>query len=169
MVSGLLAGLRVLDLTRFVAGSQTTAVMAALGADVIKIEVPPGGDPYRVQGTERVGDQSVLFMSLNSGKKSVALDFRSPLAAQALDLLLAFVGFPGRKRQTRKSCSPRSRLGFGASAVPIPCLRFDLGLRRCGARRLAGWLRPDPSGRKRGDERHRKPRVRSGQGGRARP
>ncbi len=66
MVRRPLEGLRVLDLTRFVAGSQTTALLAAFGADVIKLEVPPGGDPYRVQGTERLGDESVLFLSLNS-------------------------------------------------------------------------------------------------------
>ena len=89
MVSRPLEGLRVLDLTRFVAGSQTTALLAAMGADVVKLEVPPGGDPYRVQGTERLGDQSVLFLSLNSGKRSLALDFRSPSAAEAVDRLLA--------------------------------------------------------------------------------
>ncbi len=90
---GPLAGLRVLDLTRFVAGSQATAALAALGADVIKVEVPPGGDPYRVQGTERVADESVLFMSLNAGKRSVVLDFRAPGAAHAVDRLLATSDF----------------------------------------------------------------------------
>ncbi len=89
MVSRPLEGLRVLDLTRFVAGSYATALLAAFGAEVLKLEVPPGGDPYRVQGTERLGDQSVLFLSLNSGKRSVALDFRSPLAAEALERLLS--------------------------------------------------------------------------------
>jgi crotonobetainyl-CoA:carnitine CoA-transferase CaiB-like acyl-CoA transferase len=89
VVSRPLEGLRVLDLTRFVAGSQTTALLAAFGADVVKLEVPPGGDPYRVQGTERLGDQSVLFLSLNSGKRSLALDFRSPLAAEPVERLLA--------------------------------------------------------------------------------
>jgi len=93
VVSAPLAGLRVLDLTRFVAGSQATATLATLGAEVVKIEVPPGGDPYRVQGTERVGDQSVLFMSLNSGKRSVALDIRAPEAADAIDRLLASSDF----------------------------------------------------------------------------
>jgi crotonobetainyl-CoA:carnitine CoA-transferase CaiB-like acyl-CoA transferase len=93
VVSPPLAGLRVLDLTRFVAGSQATATLAALGAEVIKIEVPPGGDPYRVQGTERVGDQSVLFMSLNSGKRSVALDLRAPEASEAMGRLLASAEF----------------------------------------------------------------------------
>ena len=93
MVSAPLSGLRVLDLTRFVAGSQATATLAALGAEVIKIEVPPGGDPYRVQGTERVGGQSVLFMSLNSGKRSVALDMRAPEAADAIERLLQSADF----------------------------------------------------------------------------
>ena len=93
MVSGPLQGLRVLDLTRFVAGSQATSMLAALGADVVKLEVPPAGDPYRVQGTERVGGESVLFMSLNSGKRSVALDFRAPAAADAVDRLLASADF----------------------------------------------------------------------------
>ena len=65
MVSRPLEGLRVLDLTRFVAGSYTTALLAAFGAEVWKLEVPPGGDPYRAQGTERLGDESVLFLSLN--------------------------------------------------------------------------------------------------------
>ena len=88
-----LDGLRVLDLTRFVAGSQTTALLAALGADVIKLEVPPSGDPYRVQGTERLGDESVLFLSLNSGKRSVAIDFRSASAAEAIDRLLGSSDF----------------------------------------------------------------------------
>jgi crotonobetainyl-CoA:carnitine CoA-transferase CaiB-like acyl-CoA transferase len=82
-----------MDLTRFVAGSQATSTLAALGAEVIKIEVPPGGDPYRVQGTERVGDQSALFMSLNSGKRSVALDIRSPEAADAIERLLGSSDF----------------------------------------------------------------------------
>lgn len=93
MVRRPLEGLRVLDLTRFVAGSQTTAMLAALGADVVKLEVPPGGDPYRAQGTERLGDQSVLFLSLNSGKRSLGLDFRSPAAADAVDRLLASSDF----------------------------------------------------------------------------
>src|SRR5215467_3373680 len=88
MVSGLLGGLRVLDLTRFVSGSQATMLLAAMGADVIKIEVPPG-DPYRWQGTERVGGESALFLALNAGKRSVAIDFRSPAGRQALEPVLA--------------------------------------------------------------------------------
>ena len=88
MVTGLLSGLRVLDLTRFVSGSQATMLLAAMGADVIKIEVPPG-DPYRWQGTERVGGESALFLALNAGKRSVAIDFRTPAGRQALEPVLA--------------------------------------------------------------------------------
>jgi crotonobetainyl-CoA:carnitine CoA-transferase CaiB-like acyl-CoA transferase len=88
MVSGLLAGLRVVDLTRFVSGSQATMLLAAMGADVIKIEVPPG-DPYRWQGTEQVGGEAALFLALNSGKRSVAIDFRTPAGREALEPVLA--------------------------------------------------------------------------------
>jgi len=88
VVTGLLSGLRVLDLTRFVSGSQATMLLAAMGADVIKIEVPPG-DPYRWQGTERVGGESALFLALNAGKRSLAIDFRTPAGRQALEPVLA--------------------------------------------------------------------------------
>lgn len=93
MVSLPLERLRVLDLTRFVAGSQATALLAMLGADVVKLEVPPDGDPYRRQGTARIDDESVLFMSLNSGKRSVALDFRAPAAASAVEALVRSADF----------------------------------------------------------------------------
>jgi crotonobetainyl-CoA:carnitine CoA-transferase CaiB-like acyl-CoA transferase len=63
-------------------------LLAAMGADVVKIEVPPG-DPYRWQGTERVGGESALFLALNAGKRSVAVDFRTPAGRQALEPVLA--------------------------------------------------------------------------------
>ena len=84
-----LDGIRVVDLTRFVSGSYAAQLMAAMGAEVIKIEVPPNGDPYRSQGTVRVEGHSVLFMTLNTGKKSVALDFRAAEAAPHMERLLA--------------------------------------------------------------------------------
>jgi crotonobetainyl-CoA:carnitine CoA-transferase CaiB-like acyl-CoA transferase len=88
VTGGLLADLRVLDLTRFVAGAQATALLASLGADVIKVEIPPG-DPYRGQSTGDADQSPVLFSSLNSGKRSLALDFREPPGRAALDRLLA--------------------------------------------------------------------------------
>ncbi len=73
-----LAGVRVLDLTRFVSGAYCTMVLDALGADVIKVEGLPGGDPYRAQGAVRVGSLSGLFASLNTGKRSIAVDLTAP-------------------------------------------------------------------------------------------
>ncbi len=88
MVGLPLEGLRVLDLTRFVAGSQATLLLAAMGAEVVKVEVPPG-DPYRWQGTEKINGESALFLALNSGKRSLALDFRKPAGRDALEGVLA--------------------------------------------------------------------------------
>jgi crotonobetainyl-CoA:carnitine CoA-transferase CaiB-like acyl-CoA transferase len=87
MVSLPLRDVRVLDLTRFVAGSQATMWLGALGAEVVKVE-PPAGDPYRAQGTERAGGESVLFMALNAGKRSLGLDFRSERGREVMDRLL---------------------------------------------------------------------------------
>jgi crotonobetainyl-CoA:carnitine CoA-transferase CaiB-like acyl-CoA transferase len=84
-----LAGIRVLDLTRFVAGAYCTMVLDALGADVIKIEALPDGDPYRGQGTVAAGDLSGLFASLNTGKRSVAIDLRAPDGVQLIRQLAA--------------------------------------------------------------------------------
>lgn len=83
-----LAGLRVLDLTRFVAGSYVTMALGALGAEIVKLEPPPGGDPYRRQGTAFIDGESVLFLCLNSGKRSLALDFRKPEAAAVVRRLV---------------------------------------------------------------------------------
>jgi crotonobetainyl-CoA:carnitine CoA-transferase CaiB-like acyl-CoA transferase len=88
MVGLPLEGLRVLDLTRFVAGSQATLLLTAMGAEVVKVEVPPG-DSYRWQGTEQINGESALFLGLNSGKRSLALDFRKPSGREALEGVLA--------------------------------------------------------------------------------
>jgi len=81
-----LDGLRVADLTRFVAGSYCTGLLAALGADVVKVE-PLDGDPYRKQG------MAMLFQSLNAGKRSVALDFRTAEGLEVLERLVASADF----------------------------------------------------------------------------
>ena len=77
MVSSALAGVTVIDFTRFVSGSYSTMLMSMLGAEVIKVERLPSGDPYRVTGADETG-ASALFNCLNSGKKSLALDFDNP-------------------------------------------------------------------------------------------
>jgi crotonobetainyl-CoA:carnitine CoA-transferase CaiB-like acyl-CoA transferase len=76
-----LAGVVVLDLTRVLAGPYCTRLLADLGARVIKIERPGGGDDMRrapLQLEEAREDQSTYFVRCNAGKESVALDLAHP-------------------------------------------------------------------------------------------
>ena len=87
-----LEGLRVLDFTRFVSGSYATMVMAALGAEVVKIETA-GGDPYRVQSPHPVDEETMLFLSLNAAKRSLLVDFRTAEGLDVIERLLATSDF----------------------------------------------------------------------------
>ena len=73
-----LEGLNVLDLTQFVSGPFCTQILADLGAHVVKLERPGAGDPYRTGGPSFVEGESTLFLSLNRGKESLALNLKSP-------------------------------------------------------------------------------------------
>ena len=75
----LFAGVRVLDLSRMLAGPYGSMLMADLGAEVIKIEDPDGGDPMRRMGPPFLpGGESAYFLSINRNKKSLALDLTRP-------------------------------------------------------------------------------------------
>ena len=76
-MAGPLAGIRVLDLTRILAGPYATMILRDLGAEVIKIEQPGTGDEARDFGPFK-NDFSLYFMSVNRGKKSVTLNLKSP-------------------------------------------------------------------------------------------
>ncbi len=71
-----LDGVRVLDLTQIMAGPFATMLLADLGADVIKIEKPSGGDDSRRMG-EILKGESAAFMTLNRNKRGIVLDLRS--------------------------------------------------------------------------------------------
>lgn len=81
---GPLAGLRVLDLSRVLAGPYCTMTFADLGADVIKVEHPQAGDETRTWGPPFAGDFSSYFLSVNRNKRSVGLDLNTQGGRDAL-------------------------------------------------------------------------------------
>jgi crotonobetainyl-CoA:carnitine CoA-transferase CaiB-like acyl-CoA transferase len=83
MAGRVLDGVRILDLTRVVAGPFATAILADLGADVIKVERPRTGDDYRY-GPSRKGQTSLSFQNTNRGKRGVTLDLRRPEGREIL-------------------------------------------------------------------------------------
>jgi CoA:oxalate CoA-transferase len=85
---GPLAGLLVIDLSRVLAGPFATMLMADLGARVVKVERPDGGDDSRTYGPFIEGE-SLYFARVNRGKESIALDLRDDDDRWVLDGLLA--------------------------------------------------------------------------------
>jgi len=85
-MTGLLSGVRVLELSRILAGPWAGQVLADMGATVIKVENPNGGDDTRTWGPpfvtdadgNPVGDMSAYFLCANRGKQSVRIDFTQP-------------------------------------------------------------------------------------------
>jgi crotonobetainyl-CoA:carnitine CoA-transferase CaiB-like acyl-CoA transferase len=73
-----LEGLRVLDLSRVLAGPYATMVLADLGADVIKVEHPERGDDTRQWGPPFAGGESAYFLSVNRNKRSIGVDLKDP-------------------------------------------------------------------------------------------
>jgi crotonobetainyl-CoA:carnitine CoA-transferase CaiB-like acyl-CoA transferase len=73
-----LAGVRVADLSRVLAGPYCTMVLADLGADVVKVERPEGGDETRSWGPPFAGGEAAYYLSVNRGKRSCALDLSQP-------------------------------------------------------------------------------------------
>jgi formyl-CoA transferase len=85
MAAGALDGIRVIELANYVSGPYAGMMLADFGADVIKVEVPGTGDPFRGWGTV---DYSPTFGSVNRSKKSVVLDLKSEAGkASALKLI----------------------------------------------------------------------------------
>ena len=75
-----LEGIRVLDLTRALAGPFCTLMLGDNGADVIKVEIPGSGDDTRKWGPPFIGDESAYFLSINRNKRSLTLNLQDPKA-----------------------------------------------------------------------------------------
>lgn len=84
-MSGPLEGIRVLEAASYIAGPYGGVLLADLGAEVIKIENPEGGDPFR--GWGRSDAEQTAFWAYNRGKKSVTLDLRQPAGRDVLKSL----------------------------------------------------------------------------------
>jgi formyl-CoA transferase len=82
---GPLAGIRVVELANFIAGPYAGQLLADLGADVIKVESPDGGDPFRSFAS---GTYSPHFIAFNRNKRSVAINIRQPTGRDAIRQLL---------------------------------------------------------------------------------
>jgi crotonobetainyl-CoA:carnitine CoA-transferase CaiB-like acyl-CoA transferase len=84
-----LEGIKVIDLTRQMAGPYGSMVLADFGAEVIKIESKPEGDPSRNTGTYFIEGESTLFLTWNRNKKSLCVDMRDPRGLEAVKHLIA--------------------------------------------------------------------------------
>jgi CoA:oxalate CoA-transferase len=110
-MSGPLTGIKVLDLSRVLAGPYCTALLADLGAEIIKLE-PPAGDDYRHIGPFNDGE-SALFTLNNRGKKSVVLDLKKPADLELAQALAARVDVVVENFRPGVAV----RLGLGAEAL----------------------------------------------------
>jgi crotonobetainyl-CoA:carnitine CoA-transferase CaiB-like acyl-CoA transferase len=154
-MAGALSGLRVLDLSRVLAGPWAAQVFGDLGADVIKIERPGTGDETRGWGPPYLKDEAgndtteaAYFLSANRNKKSVCVDFTRPegqriireLAAKC-DILLENFKLDGLKQYgldypSLKQVNPRliycSITGFGQSGPYAPRAGYDFLIQGMG-------------------------------------
>ncbi|MGH7931815.1 MAG: CaiB/BaiF CoA transferase family protein [Candidatus Binataceae bacterium] len=107
-----LDGYKVLDFTQFVAGPTVTLMMAEMGAEVIKVELVPGGDPSRTWPVIK-NQRSGYFVQHNRGKQSLCIDARSPAGSAILRELVRKVDV------VVENFAPGAiaRLGFGYETV----------------------------------------------------
>ena len=139
---GALAGLRVVDLTRALAGPYCTLMLADHGADVIKVELPGVGDETRTWAPPHMNGVSAYYLSINRNKRSVTVDLKHPDGAKILERLiekadvvvenfspgtLARLGFP---KERIRALNPRAILcqisGFGQDGPGRAWAAYDL-------------------------------------------
>ena len=149
-----LHGIRVIELARILAGPWAGQLLADLGADVIKVENPNGGDDTRswgppfVEGRDGDNLSAAYYHSANRGKRSVAIDFSTPEGAEKLkklvasaDVLIENFKFGGLKKygldyESLKPLNPRlvycSITGFGHTGPYAPRAGYDFIIQGIG-------------------------------------
>lgn len=110
-----LEGVRVLDLTRALAGPFCTLMLGDYGADILKIELPGSGDDTRHWGPPFIGDESAYFLSINRNKRSLTLNFKEN---QARDI---FLQLAAQADVIVENFTPgvMARFGLGYTAVQV--------------------------------------------------
>jgi crotonobetainyl-CoA:carnitine CoA-transferase CaiB-like acyl-CoA transferase len=137
--TGPLAGVRVLELAQIMAGPSCGALLADLGADVIKVEKMPGGDDTRRYAEPSVNGESAAFMMMNRNKRGIALDLKTDSGRQVLRRLVAESDV--LTENYRKGALERLGLGYDALHVLNPALIY------CS---ISGYGRTGPSADKGG-------------------
>jgi crotonobetainyl-CoA:carnitine CoA-transferase CaiB-like acyl-CoA transferase len=117
-----LAGVRVLDFSRVLAGPYCTMVLADLGAEVIKVERPGTGDETRGWGPPFVGEEAGYFLAVNRGKRSLALDLGDARAGPALRALARRADVV--IENFRAGVADRLGLGYDALSALAPALIY---------------------------------------------
>src|SRR2546426_10613797 len=117
-----LDGLRVLDVTSSLAGPYCTEILAALGAEVVKVERPDGGDATGAWGPPFVGDVGAMFLCANASKRSIALRLGDPAS---LDVLLRLAdGADVFVQSLRPGLAEARGLGYEALRARNPRLLY---------------------------------------------
>lgn len=150
-----LSGIRILDLTRVLAGPFCTMILSDLGAEVIKLEIPGSGDDSRAFGPF-LNNRSLYFLSINRAKKSVSLNLKTQRGKDLLKELVKHCDIlvenyrPGTMEklglgyETLKEINPRliyaASSGFGHSGPDSAKPAYDiLAQARGGIMSITGW------------------------------
>ena len=117
-----LADLKVVDASQILAGPYCTMLLADMGADVVKIEKPSGGDDTRRMGPPFIGGESAAFLAMNRNKRSVVLNLKSAEGLEAMKRLLSdadvFI------ENYRAGAMDRAGLGYDALSELNPALIY---------------------------------------------
>ena len=105
-----LSGIRVIDMTHNQAGPACTQILGFLGADVIKLEEPKGGDVARTNMRDQKDSDSLFFLILNANKRSLTLNLKTDEGKAAVQAGDRPVGRAGGEFRARRARSARARL-----------------------------------------------------------